>query len=154
MAVYYFDTSALVKRYVREVGTDWVLELTNPVVGHDIYVLRITGPEMVAAFFRKVRTREVTLGDASRAADNFKADFGSQYQIVEVTAGLADRGMVLAQKLSLRGYDAVQLAAALELQMVRNRMGLQPLTFISADVALTSIAKSESLVVDNPNAHT
>jgi hypothetical protein len=142
-----------VKRYVQEVGTAWVSRITEPVAGHDIYVVRITGPEMVAAFFRKVRTGEVILGDASRSVDNFKADFGSQYQVVEVTAGLADRAMDLAQRHSLRGYDAVQLAAAFELQMIRNQMRLQPLTFISADVALNNIAKSERLVADNPNAH-
>ena len=154
MAVYYLDTSALAKRYVQEVGTAWVLELTDPVSGHDIYVVRITGPEMVAAFFRKVRTGEATLVDASRAVDNFKADFGNQYQIVEVTAGLADRAMVLAQRHALRGYDAVQLAAAFELHTLRNTMRLRPLTFISADTNLIRAAELERLIADDPNNHT
>lgn len=34
MADYFFDSSALVKRYVREVGSDWVGQLTDPPAGH------------------------------------------------------------------------------------------------------------------------
>ncbi len=96
MAVYYLDTSALVKRYVQEAGTAWVLVLTNPASGHDIYVARVTGPEMVAASFRKARRREIALADALRAAENFKSDFRKQYQVVEITGGLADLAMSLA----------------------------------------------------------
>ena len=129
------------------------MALTDPIVGHDIYVVRITGPEMIAAFSRKVRTREVTLSDASRASDNFKADFRSQYQVVEVTAGLVERAMTMAQQHGLRGYDAVQLAAASELHTLHNTMELPPLTLVSADSALNNVAESEGLTADDPNAH-
>lgn len=60
MAVYYLDTSALVKRYALESGTTWIASLTDPAVGHDIYTVRLTGPEMVAALFRKARTGEIS----------------------------------------------------------------------------------------------
>lgn len=91
MTVYYFDTSALVKRYAQEAGTAWVMNLTDPAAGHDIYIVRITGPEMVAALFRKVRTGEITQADAARATVNFRTDFRAQYEIVEVTTSVADR---------------------------------------------------------------
>lgn len=153
MAAYYFDTSALVKRYAQEAGTRWVMGLTAMAASHDIYIVRITGPEMIAALFRKVRMGEVTQGDALRAAANFRADFQAQYQIAEVTDGLADRAMTLAEQHGLRGYDAVQLAAALGLQAVRHIMGLPPLTFVSADSDLNTAAQAEGLIVDDPNAH-
>ena len=153
MAVYYFDSSGLVKRYAQETGTAWVMGITTPAAGHDIYLVRITGPEIVAALFRKVRTREITQADAIRAATNFKTDFQTQYQIVELTIGVADRAMTLAEQHGLRGYDAVQLAAALELHAVRHRMGLPPLTFVSADSALNTAGQTEGLMVADPNAH-
>ena len=153
MAVYYLDTSALAKRYVLEVGTTWMLGITDQATGQDVYVVRITGPEMIAALFRKARAREVTRQDTLRAATNFKADFTNQYHILEVTPGLTDRAMTLAQQHSLRGYDAVQLAAAAELHILRNGMGLTPLTFVSADTALNRAAQSEGLAVDDPNSH-
>ncbi len=153
MAAYYFDTSALVKRYAQEVGTAWVMNVTDPAAGHDIYIVRITGPEMVAALFRKVRTREIIQADAVRAAANFKTDFQTQYQIVEVTVDVADHAMTLAEQHGLRGYDAVQLAAALELHVVRDGMGLPPLTFVSADSDLNVAAQAEGVSTDDPNTH-
>lgn len=151
--VYYLDTSALVKRYAQETGTTWVINLTDPVIGHDIYVVRIAGPEMIAALFRKVRTREITQIDAVRAAANFRADFRVQYQIIEVTTNLAERAMELAEKHGLRGYDAVHLAAAVELHTARDRMELLPLIFISADNDLNMAAQAEGLVTDDPNTY-
>jgi predicted nucleic acid-binding protein len=150
---YYFDTSALVKRYVQETGTAWVINLTAPANGHDIYIVRIGGPELIAALFRKVRTGEITQADAVRAAVNFKTDFRVQYQIAEVTTSLTDLAMELAGKHGLRGYDAVHLAAAVELHTVRVEMELPPLTFISADNNLNSAAQAEGLATDDPNIY-
>jgi len=101
MAVYYLDTSALVKRYASETGTVWVMNLTEPRVGHDIYTVRVTGPEMIAALFRKARTRQVSQAEAVRSAKNFRADWQMQYQVLEVTAGVVDRAMELAEKHGL-----------------------------------------------------
>ena len=36
MAAYVFDSSAVVKRYVRETGTAWVLSVLEPGAGHAI----------------------------------------------------------------------------------------------------------------------
>lgn len=122
MVAYYLYTSALVKRYVREPGTDWVMEFTDPAAGNDIYVSRLTGPEIIAAFFRKARVREVAHDDAVRAAENFRADFVGQYQIVELSEAIVDRAMTLAQQHTLRGYDAMQLATVSELHSVREEL--------------------------------
>ena len=61
--------------------------------------------------------------------------------------------MAMAEKHRLRGYDAVQLAAALELNSIRLAMGGQTLVFVSADVNLNNSASAEGLTVDNPNLH-
>lgn len=153
MAVYYLDSSALVKRYVGEVGTAWVLELSDPTVGNDLYIVRITGPELIAALFRKVRTREAALDDVSRASTNFRSDFTGQYHVIEITVQLAERAMTLAQGQGLRGYDAIQLAAASELHTLRNTIGLDPLIFLSSDSRLNSVAELEGLLTDDPNTH-
>ena len=153
MAAYYLDTSALVKRYVRGPGTDWVMEFTRPAAGHDIYVSRLAGPEIIAAFFRKARVREVAHDDGLTAAENFRADFVNQYQIVELTEGIVDRAMTLAQQHALRGYDAMQLAAVSELHAVREEMGLPSPTFVCADVDLNDVAESEGLTTEDPNLH-
>ena len=53
MAAYFFDSSAIVKRYVREVGTAWVRDITEPVAGHRLYVARIAGVEVVSVLTRQ-----------------------------------------------------------------------------------------------------
>jgi predicted nucleic acid-binding protein len=153
MAVYYLDTSALVKRYVQETGTAWVLDLTDVRTGHDLYTVRVTGPEMIAALFRRARTRDVSWDDATRSAGSFRTDWQQQYQIVEVTAGLADQAMALAEKHGLRGYDAVHLAAACTLQQMRALMELPSLIFVSADAQQREVAAAAGLPVEDPNDH-
>jgi predicted nucleic acid-binding protein len=72
--------------------------------------------------------------------------FTTQYVIVEASARLIDHAAMLAQKHALRGYDAVQLAAALEV-----RAHIPSLTFLSADANLNLAALLELLSVDDPN---
>jgi uncharacterized protein len=123
MTVYYLDTSALVKRYAQAKGTAGILSLTDRGAGHDLYTVRLTGPEMIAALYRKARTGDVALAEAARSAGIFRSDRQEQYQIVELSPELAERAMNLAERHGLRGYDSVHLAAALELQEVRQEMG-------------------------------
>jgi predicted nucleic acid-binding protein len=153
MPVYYFDTSALVKRYASEVGTAWVVSISDPAAKNDLYTVRLTGPEMIAAFFRKVRTGDIRLAEATRLASDFRADWRGQYQIVEISAGVADRAMALAERYNVRGYDAVHLAAAMELQALRRAMRLSLLTFVSADENQLGVASAEGLATENPNHH-
>jgi len=72
---------------------------------------------------------------------------------VKVTEHLIDLAMNLAERHSLRGYDSVQLAAALELQAVRAANSLSPITFVCADDKLNAAATTEGLSVENPSFH-
>jgi uncharacterized protein len=153
MAQYYFDSSALVKRYVAETGTGWVTMQCLPEAEHAINLVRITGAEIIAAFFRRVQTGSLTPADAQTAAAQFRREFRSRYEVIEVTEAVVDTAMRLAETHVLRGYDAVQLAAALELQSVRASLGLSTLIFVSADNRLNTVASLEGLPVENPNDH-
>ena len=59
--------------------------------------------------------------------------------------------MSLATKHALRGYDGVQLSAALEANDERISNELPPLTVASADDDLNAAAQAEGLKVENPN---
>ena len=151
MAHYYFDSSALVKRYVVETGTGWVTTQCTSEAGHAINLVRITAAEMIAAFFRRVQTGSLTTADAQSAATQFRREFRGRYEVIEVTESVVDTAMRLAETYALRGYDAVQLAAALELQSVRAALGLPTLIFVSADQRLNAVAATEGLPVEDPN---
>ncbi len=73
--------------------------------------------------------------------------------IIELTAALAEAAMNLAEGRALRGYDSVQLAAALELNVAFAVTG-SAITMVSADEELNTAARAEGLVVENPNLHT
>ncbi len=153
MAHYYLDSSALVKRYVVEHGTVWIDNLCDVGSGHEVYTVRVSGAEIVAALFRRARVGALSLSDAQAETAQFKVDLTNDYQIVEVTESLVDAAMTLAERYGLRGYDAIQLAAALELQAARTASGLSFLTFVCADTDLNTAAATEGLAVENPNVY-
>lgn len=150
MAHYYFDSSALVKNYVLEGGTEWVRSLCTS-SNHTIYTVRISGAEIAAAFYLRVRTNSIAEEDGQRAIHQFKTDFQTRYQIVEVTEALVNSAIILIAKHGLRGYDSIQLAAALTLHQIRDSMALPPLTFVCSDTRLNEAAIVERLAVENPN---
>lgn len=151
MNVYYFDSSAIVKRYISEVGTTWVMATTDPASGHDILVSLLARAEVPAAIFKRRREGSITAPDAVKAVNDFTKDFDHQYQPMDVTRKLVEQAAALAEKHGLRGYDAVQLVTALETQAVRDSLGLPRLIFVSADDDLNQAAQSEGLLVENPN---
>jgi hypothetical protein len=51
----------------------------------------------------------------------------------------------------LKGYDAVQVAAALHLQQTLGSE--RPLTFVAGDKSVIAAAQAEGLTVDNPFWH-
>jgi predicted nucleic acid-binding protein len=153
MAVSFLDTSALGKRYIVETGSVWLRALLDPATGCEIYIVRITTVEMISAITRRERGGSLTPGDAITARATFRSDLASEYQLVEVTETLVNQAMVLAETYGLRGYDAVQLAAALEVSGQYVAGGFAPITLISADAELNGAATTEGLIVEDPNAH-
>ena len=61
--------------------------------------------------------------------------------------------MHLAERYALRGYDAVQLAAALDVNAYWLSLDMPGLILVSADSELNAAAMAEGLNADDPNAH-
>jgi len=153
VALIFMDSSAVVKRYVQETGSVWVSGLFTAAPANEITVVALTGVEVVAAITRRVRGGTISPADAASSCALFLADLGPDYQVVAVTDALLSQAIRLAQFYGLRGYDAVQLAAANEVSRLRVTAGAAPIIFVSADQELNAAAQSEGLVVDDPNAH-
>ena len=64
-SAYFVDSSALVKRYVRETGTAWVRSITRRRSSTDIFIALITAVEVTSAIARR---RRVTLSAAQAAS--------------------------------------------------------------------------------------
>lgn len=150
---YFFDSSSLVKRYVKEKGTVFVLNLFKPSARNQIYVSRLALVEVISALTRRQRAGSVSAVQFGKAATRFRRVFKQQFRILDADEPIIERASTLAEKHALRGYDAVQLATVLEVHRVRHSIGFSPLILVSADADLNSAARAESLLVDNPNLY-
>lgn len=153
MSTYFLDSSALVKRYVTEPGSDWVRALSHPTTGNSLIITRITWVEVLSALARRQRAGDLASGDVQQAIQIFRYDLDMQYQVVELDVHLAEMAGSLITRHPLRAYDAVQLAAALRVQIELKRVQAPALKFLVADNRLAVIAKAEGLQTNNPNEH-
>jgi uncharacterized protein len=152
VAVYFVDSSALVKRYVQEVGTPWVRRLTHRGQAHEIYLASITPVELTAAVARRRRGKTLSAPQASSILSRFRKHLAGRYTVLELTPVLLAEAMRLANSHELRAYDAVQLAAVLELKRQWVDAGIS-VVLVSADQDLNDAAAVEGLTVEDPLHH-
>ena len=153
MASYFFDSSALVKYYVNEVGSNWVEAIIDAQPPNEVSIAQITGAEVVAAVARRVHAGVTSATDAAAAIQLFRGDFRMKFDVIPLTAQLIEEAMNVAELHRLRAYHAVQLALAADLEAQMTAEGFGPLTLISADVELNQAAQAEGLLTDDPNQH-
>jgi uncharacterized protein len=67
----FFDTSALVKLYITEIGTEKVEELIFD-SNHTIWLSELLKTEFYSALFRRYRTKELTSSQVQSAINGFK----------------------------------------------------------------------------------
>ena len=153
MPTYFFDTSALAKRYVNERGSAWVETVTDPTAGHAIYILQVIAVEVTSAVIRRQRGGTVSALDATTVLRQFRQDLATEYQGIEATHALLSAAVALVEMYGLRAYDALQLAAATMLQTYRTGLALAPLILVSSDHELNTAAVAAGLLVEDPNIH-
>ncbi len=106
--ILFCDTSALVKLYVHEQGSDQVLERASAC---DILaVCRIAWVEAISAMARRAREEPRDVRALAEARRRFEADWPG-YLTLEVTQELAELAGDYADTFALRAHDGVQLAA-------------------------------------------
>jgi predicted nucleic acid-binding protein len=122
----YLDSSALVKRYVREAGSDLVAETIDQ--ARTFRMCRIGFVETV---------RAVALAADADDVERVKSHWTS-VEAIEVDRVLAERAAQLAVRHRLRTLDALHLAAALTARE-------DDLTFATWDRRLHRAARAERL---------
>jgi predicted nucleic acid-binding protein len=149
----FWDSSALLKRYLNETGSARVQNLFDPAVGNSVFIAAVTGVEILAAISRRARGGSIPPQDATAACAQVRADLLTDYHVVDLSPAVLSQAMDLAETLRLPGYDAVQLASALAVQAQRTASGLPALTLVSADTELNAAAAAEGLLIEDPNTH-
>lgn len=103
MAGYFFDSSATVKRYVRETGTNWVISVFRSSNQDSFSCLRITLVEVISAFSRRLKSGSLSAKQTTKAKTRFRRTFQDKFFKIEVDAPLTEHAANLAEKYALRG---------------------------------------------------
>jgi predicted nucleic acid-binding protein len=111
--ILYVDASALVKLYVEEPGSQVVAARVEE--AEAVATVRVTYAEARAALVRHRREGGLTGAALRQAVRQLDGEWGT-YNVVEVSEPVVRRAGTLAERHGLRGYDAVQLAAALDVR--------------------------------------
>jgi hypothetical protein len=109
----YLDASALVKRYVRERGSEATLVLTT--TAEVVATSLVSRPEVAAAFAKAARGGLLSEQSARKVQRVFAGEW-VDFVRIPVSEAVVARAETLAWEFALRGYDAVQLASALTWQ--------------------------------------
>jgi predicted nucleic acid-binding protein len=153
MTTYYFDSSALVKRYVNETGSAWVQALCDADAGHVIALAHIGLVEIASALSVKHRQDVLSADILDGLLRDLQRDGREQYWLIDVDQQTVTDAIALTRRLKLRGYDAVHLACALFLQETLLAEGLPAPVLLSADQELLAAAQTEGLITDDPHAY-
>jgi predicted nucleic acid-binding protein len=93
----FFDSSGLVKRYVAETGTAWVIRLLRPAAANDIFIANITGIEVASAITRRLKIGSISQTTAKKALNRFKRDFTKRFIVVDLSRQIVEQGISLAE---------------------------------------------------------
>lgn len=145
MPVYFVDSSALVKRYRHEAGSERVNQLLDP--AERLIMARLTQVEVSAAIVRRGRVTGVSTHDLAAVLATFDRDLRDSFDVVELDAPVIERATALAPRHGLRAADAVQLACAL---LARADAPQQEFTLVGNDLELNAAAVAEGLSVLDP----
>ena len=109
----FFDTSAFVKRYVAEAGTDAVLEWCDRAT--EIGLSGIALPEIVSAFCRLRRESRITDAQYRQLKSLLLVDI-EDAAICDLTPAVLAQTILALVNNVLRGMDAIHVGSAVALQ--------------------------------------
>jgi predicted nucleic acid-binding protein len=151
VTAYFLDSSAGVKLYRWEIGSNRVLDIADPLNENELFVAEFTIVEISAALYRSVRGGGMRSDEALKAVRALRNDFSSSFFTIDIGAALIDDALHVAERRGLRGYDCLQLASALTIDRTRRAAGSSSIVLLSADLELNEAARAEGFTVENPN---
>ena len=153
----YVDSSALIKHYIQEAGSDALnAKLSEASLHHPGIFISVVGyAEILATFARRLRENPRLKRQTDLLRKQFHDDWMFDLTSIELTVGVLGFIPGLVNKHPLKGSDTIHLASALWLRDAL-RLGKhfgaasRSLTFASSDKQLNNAASMEGLEVFDP----
>jgi uncharacterized protein len=137
----FFDTSALLKKYIDEAGSENVDVLIREAT--ELYVSKLALVESVSALRRLVVERALSERDFSVLRREIETDF-TYFEVIGIDDMVLNAAVDVIAKYQLKTLDAIQLASAL-------RVGDRIDALVSCDEKLIACARKEKIRTINPN---
>ena len=148
MPVYYLDTSAILKRYRNEPGTEAIDRLfDSPQADSQFYISFLTILELTSGILRLVKGRQLSQNVADDMLARFRQDTQDTVRILPLTDAIVNGAVAVVEQHQLRSADAIHLATASSI------FSLAPdseCVLVSSDRELLSAAGNSGMGVLNP----
>jgi len=138
--IIYLDTSALLKQYIQETGSEQVIKLLGAASSSGTNLLAYV--EMASAIARAVRMKLIPADEAQATWKDFLVDWELLVRL-DISGQITKRAAALAWEHGLRGYDAMHFASALAWQDAIDT----PVTLATYDRDLWSAAQKAGMAV-------
>lgn len=147
-SIFYFDASALVKRYKDEKGSEAVNKIFE---FHDrieslLFTARLTIVEIGSVGMRLQRNGVISLDEAHNMYYTFQMESKSQLIFLDVNSQIETNAINIMSQNPLKASDAIQLSTALDLHLIY----CDDFYFVSSDKQLNNAAQSVGMNSINP----
>jgi len=142
--IYYLDSSALVKRYAAESGSDRVAALVEG--DHKLAISWLAVPETLSAVARRAKGGSICTEDFASIRSQLNLDM-QRFMIADVCGAPIDGIELLIARHALRGADSIHLSTALWLRKETKSQVI----FVASDNELLIAARAERLKTLNPS---
>jgi predicted nucleic acid-binding protein len=148
---FYWDASALVKRYAPEIGTSLVNHLFADVVLDRRMCLVIGTGEVISVFVRKKNSNLITDTAFSQALVDFRAEVIDTvgFKLVSIEDALVAASYPFIEKYSLNATDAFVLRSVMDAAALLRPDG-DDVILVTSDLRLLHAAEGEGVTTFNP----
>ena len=134
---FYFDSSALTKRYISEPGSGNIDRLF--LEAESIVVSSICLLEIISALSRLLREKKLNVPQYNQCKRAVLEDFAS-FEVCQLSSEVLNTTIAVLEDSRLRAADAIHVASAVEAKVSR---------FVSSDAKQIEAAKKFKLTVDS-----
>lgn len=155
MHYFYWDASALAKRYAPEIGTPLVNSLFSRVPLDRMMCLSVGTGEVISVLVRKKNAGLITEAVFLQAMIDFRTEVigAVDFQLVGVDDALVFASHPFIEKYSLNATDALVLRSALDVAALKRQEGHE-VVLLASDRRLLNAARMEGMQILDPETAT
>ncbi len=148
MALFYVDTSAIIKRYQREKGTGVVDQLIDNPVGEDrFYTSFLSVLELTSGIMRLTKGGQLQEHNANELIARFREDLRQRFRVWPLDNDITSKAVSIVEQHKLRSADAIHMATALA---IFSLISGHDSVLVSSDHEMLEAAEASQLATIDP----